>query len=423
MYKLNNDKYKILLIISLAIFCLICVFTSIYYGNKLLLGDLELNNNDDVKYLRAAQTLLDTGMLTYKDTQEPTVFIMPGLVFTLLPFVAIFGKIGAIVAFRIFSAIIQTFMLYVLYLIIKKVFNSSKTAVVTVLLNVIYVANIYVTTVLLSETIFTFLLMNLIYICMFAVEQKNNKLYLTGGIIWALSVYFKPIMLAFPIVVFILMLVNKYTISEMIKYAVIPLVILIICMSPWWIRNYITFDRFIPLTLSSGNPKLQGAYINYDQNPSYKDEIDFSNVGEFGNEIQNNETETKRANAVIKYNLENNTLEFIYWMTIGKTIENFKSPFIWYDLYGIKFIVYNIFHIALLILGIIGIGITWFAKCFKENKLKLVLIAIIIFFNIVHLPYYCFARYVYPIMPIVIGFSAISIIYFIEKINEKRSKV
>ena len=75
MYKLHNDKYKLPLLIFLAIFCLICIFTSIYYGNQLLLGDLELNNNDDVKYLRAAQTLLDTGMLTYKDPEAPTVFI------------------------------------------------------------------------------------------------------------------------------------------------------------------------------------------------------------------------------------------------------------------------------------------------------------------------------------------------------------
>ena len=423
MYKLNNDKYKIPLLICLAIFLLVCFFTSIYYGNKLLLGDLELNNNDDVKYLRAAETLLNTGMLTYKDPQEPTVFIMPGLVFALVPFVAIFGKIGSIVAFRIFSAILQTFTLYVIYLIFKKVFNSSKIAFVTVLLNLIYVANIYATTLLLSETIFTFLLINLLYICIFAVERKSKRLYVVGGIIWALSVYFKPIMLAFPLVVFVMMLVNKYTIKEMFVYAILPLIILVMCMSPWWIRNYITFDRFIPLTLSSGNPKLQGAYINYDQNPSYKDEIDFSNVGEFGNEIQNNETETKRANAVIKYNLENNTLEFIYWMTIGKTIENFKFPFIWYDLYGIGFVVYAVIHAILLLLGIIGICLTILLKRFKEYNLKFVLIAIIVFFNIVHLPYYCFARYVYPIMPILIGFSAIAVVYIIERIKEKRSKV
>ncbi len=418
MYKLNNDKLKLPLIICLVIFLLICIGTSLYYGNELLLGDLELNNNDDVKYLRAAQTLIDTGKLTYADPNTSTVFIMPGLVFMLAPFVAIFGKFGAIVAFRIFSAILQTFTLYVVFLIFKKVFNSSKIAFVTVLLNLFYVANIYVTTLLLSETIFIALLMNLVYICIFAVEQKNKKLYALGGVIWGISVMFKPIMLAFPLVVFAIMLVNKYTIKEMIGYAIIPLVILILCMTPWWIRNYIVFDEFIPLTLSSGNPKLQGAYINYDQNPSYKDEIDFTGTGEYGNELMNNDTENRRADVVIKYNLEHNTSEFIYWMTVGKTIENFKLPFVWYNLYNVGYSLYAIVHYIFLILGIIGIGISIFSKEFREYKLKYVLIALIIFFNIVHLPYYCFSRYVYPIMPIMIGFAAVTIMYIINRKKE-----
>lgn len=420
MYKLNNDKFTLPLIICLIIFGAICILTSIYYGNELLLGDLELNNNDDVKYLRSAQTLLDTGKLTYANPEESTVFIMPGFVFTLLPFIAIFGKLGAIVAFRIFSALLQTFTLYVLFLIFRKVFNSSKIAFVAVVLNMIYVANIYVTTLILSETVFIALLMNLIYICIFAVEKKSKRLYAIGGIVWGISVLFKPIMLAFPIVVFVIMVVNRYTIKQMCLYAIIPIVMLIICLMPWWVRNYITFDQFIPLTLSSGNPKLQGAYINYDQNPSYIDEIDFSEAGEFGNEIMNNETESKRADIVIKYNLEHNTLQFIYWMTIGKTIENFKVPFVWYDLYNINFGVNVVIHLCLLALGIIGMCIVVFNKRFVKCKLKYVLIALVVFFNVVHLPYYCFARYVYPIMPIVIGFATISIVYIVDGL--KRSK-
>lgn len=411
MYKLHNDKLKIPLLISLIIFLILCVTTSLYYGNKLLLGDLELNNNDDVKYLRSAQTLIDTGKFTYADPNTSTVFIMPGLVFALVPFVAIFGKLGAIVAFRIFSAILQTITLYVIYLLFKKVFNSNKIAFVTVVLNLLYIANVYVTTLLLSETIFIALLMNLMYLCIFAVEKKSKKLYAISGVVWAISVLFKPIMLAFPLVVFVLMIINKYTIKQMAMYGIIPLVILIVCMTPWWIRNYIVFEQFIPLTLSSGNPKLQGAYIDYNKNPPYKNEMDFSNVGEYGNEIMNNETELKRADVVIKYNLENNTLDYIYWVTIGKTFENFKAPFIWYELYGIEYSIYNLVHFVMLIMGIIGIGITIFAKEYRQNNLKYVLISLIIFFNVVHLPYYCFSRYVYPVMPIMIGFAAITLLY------------
>ena len=107
-------------------------------------------------------------------------------------------------------------------------------------------------------------------------------------------------------------------------------------------------------------------------------------------------------------------------MTIGKTIENFKVPFVWYDLYNINFGVNVVIHLCLLALGIIGMCIVVFNKRFVKCKLKYVLIALVVFFNVVHLPYYCFARYVYPIMPIVIGFATISIVYIVDGL--KRSK-
>ena len=59
-------KYRLakLLIIF---FILLCIITSLYYGDNLLLGSFSEFNNDDIKYLRSAQTLIETGKLTYKD--------------------------------------------------------------------------------------------------------------------------------------------------------------------------------------------------------------------------------------------------------------------------------------------------------------------------------------------------------------------
>ena len=62
-----------------------CILTSLYYGDELLLGSFSDFNNDDVKYLRSADTLIKTGKLTYKDVNKSTVFIMPGIVFFLTP--------------------------------------------------------------------------------------------------------------------------------------------------------------------------------------------------------------------------------------------------------------------------------------------------------------------------------------------------
>ena len=54
---------------------------------------------------------------------------------------------------------------------------------------------------------------------------------------------------------------------EMVKLGSIMFIMFGVIMSPWWIRNYLEYGEFIPLAASSGNPFLQGTYINYEQTP------------------------------------------------------------------------------------------------------------------------------------------------------------
>jgi hypothetical protein len=46
----------------------------------------------------------------------------------------------------------------------------------------------------------------------------------------------------------------------MMKQAIISIGIGLIVLGPWWARNYIQFDKFIPLTAGAGNPLLLGTY-------------------------------------------------------------------------------------------------------------------------------------------------------------------
>jgi len=98
----ESVKFRVFVGVLLVLFFSVCVSVSVYYGDALLLGSFEEFNNDDVKYLRSADTLLKTGKFTYENTEKSSVFIMPGIVFTLLPFVKIFDLEGAVLPFQIF---------------------------------------------------------------------------------------------------------------------------------------------------------------------------------------------------------------------------------------------------------------------------------------------------------------------------------
>lgn len=390
-------KYKLakLLIIF---FILLCICASLYYGDDLLLGSFSEFNNDDVKYLRSAKTLIETGKLTYKDVNNSTVFIMPGIVFFLVPFVKLFGIEDATIFIRIFQAIIQGINLYIIFKIYLKIF-SEKIALIGLILNILYLPNIYISTLILTETFFTFFLVSCIYFLIDAIKIKKKKTYFIAGIFWAGATMFRASIALLPIVVFFVWLIHKYTIKEMINFAIISIIPFLLIFTPWWVRNYIQFNRFVPFTLSSGNPMLQGVFINNEVNHELIAELNDENLVYTNNEINNDEVERKMAGKVFRYYLKNNTGEYIKWFLIGKTINNIKSPYYGYEIYGIDFEIVRIVHLILITLSVIGIIKT-------KRKEKYIIIGVLIYFIVIHMPFLSYVRYLYPIMPIIIPMAS-----------------
>lgn len=417
MFCITEEKrwIKITLIVLLTVFFVLCISSYLIYGETTLLGSFDKMDNDDVKYLRSAWTLLDTGRFTYRYPDKDTVFIMPGLTAVLALFVKIFGQYP-ILPFKIFQGLLMTFGLYVFFLIARKIFNS-KAGLIGLVLMILYLPNIYVTNLLMTETIFAVLFMLLFYTAMYAIEKKQMKYYIWGGILLGSMVLFRPTILPFPAVIFCIWLIKRYKIKEMFRFG-IP-VILIVCamLTPWWVRNYILFDRFIPLTLASGNPMLQGAFIDYDQSVKATEGIDYHNMIKearpdidlelFGkDEIVTDAVEREMVRIRFREVMPKEPGKYIKWYTVGKTYENFKQPFLWKELFGFSFRQNIIYHRLLLLLGALGF-LLYAILYWKQRKPYFWMMFIaIVYFNVSHLPFYCFARYVYPVMPFIILYAA-----------------
>ncbi|WP_055665548.1 ArnT family glycosyltransferase [Desnuesiella massiliensis] len=399
----EKKKKDYFIIVSCTIFFLGCLYTIFKYGDSSLLGSLETMNNDDVKYIRTAWNLLDRGIFSYKNIDKPTVYIMPGLSFILSFFIFIFGKFSGIAAFRIFQAFIQTLSLYMVYLIAKKLFNRS-TAIIAVLLNMAYIPELWVPNIILTECIFKFLVLLLIYLSMIAIEKKQGRYYILGGMVWGITALFRPTIAAYPIVVLFMWIIYKYKISGMVKFSIITLFMFSVIMSPWWIRNYRIFDKFIPFTLSTGNPMLQGTYLNYDQSVNHTEYITTED------EIQNNQTEIDTAKYRIKTYGAKEPLKYLKWYTLDKTILLWGTPFYWKEIYDIKLKYVTLYHLIIIFIALAGIFL--FIRDERKNNNGYLLIFLIIYFTLMHLPYYAFSRYSYPIMFSMIIFAA----YYINKI-------
>lgn len=401
----------ILTVVSL-LFFLICLFSILKYGNSTLMGSLDNPNNDDVKFIRSAWTLAQTGNYTYHRPPNPTVFMMPGAPFTLAFLTIIFGKFGSLTAFRIVQAILQTLSLFLVFFIARKIFNS-KVGVIAVIINFFYFVDIWVSNLILTETFFKFFVLLLVYLSLYAVEEKKIKYYVPAGIAWGLATLYRPTIATFPIVILIMWLFRKYSFKDIIKYTVVVALIFCTILSPWWIRNYRIFNRFIPLTLATGNPMLQGTFILYDQSSMKTDGLDYSQFNYTNTEMGNNETEM----AVSKYRLKKlvpqHPIEYLLWYTVGKTLCQVGVPFYW--VFGVAFILIYIYHFIILIFSILGIRSYYKDK--TRNRMGTLLTATIIYFIAVYLPFYAFSRYFYPAMPLVIIFAAA---YFVKRFQDSK---
>lgn len=404
MFSIRNEErwIKISLLVIIALFFMVNLYATLRYGFANYLGSLQKFNNDDVKYIRSAWEIADKGHFIYSNVDEPTVFIMPALPYTLAFFVKIFGKFGGITAFRVFQALLQALSMYLIFLIGRKVFNS-KAAVLACFLDSLYIAEYYTTTVILTETLFKFFLLLLVYISLYAIEKNEIVYYIIGGVIWGIACLVRPTIAAFPIVILIMWIIKKYSFKNMVKFTIVTVVMFSIVMSPWWIRNYLVFHRYIPLTLSTGNPFLQGTYINYDQSVDYTP----YECGE--TEIETNQNEINTGLYRLKTYAAKDPLKYAYWYTISKSCSLWDGPFYWNEIFGVNWAAAVTFHYLVLVLGMIEI----IRLFIKRNKNFLLLFITVVFFNLIHLPYFTMSRYVYPVMPIMIIIAGYGVYEFI----------
>lgn len=419
MFNLKNETktIKILLSISCTILFSLIIISIFYYGNSTLLGNFYNPNNDDVKFIRSAWILATTGNYTYHKPPSPTVFMMPGLPYTLAFLMKIFGEFGGITALRIVQAVLQVLSLLIIFFIARKIFNS-KVAIVAVILDVTCIAEVWVPNLVLTETFFKFFVLCLVYFSLYAVEKNRTEYYVLGGLALSLATLFRPTIATYPIIILIMWIIKKIDFKQALKYTLVVMLVFSIVMSPWWIRNYSVFKKFIPFTMATGNPMYQGTFINYDQDSKKTDGLDYTNYNTKDpklSELERNEMEI----AASKYRLKNlfpkQPLKFIYWYTIWKGWIQIRSPFYWKELFGVSFLASKIYHIILLLLSTLGI-IAYF-KDKKKNIYAVLPFASIVYFILVYLPFYTMGRYFYPAMPYLLIFAAYFIINLLQKHN------
>lgn len=409
LLQLVRKHYSIIIILLLAL--VLRLFALYEYGLNLTL------NSDDVGYTKSARVLIQTGMLTYHQIGEPTVHIMPGQSFLLALVFLIFGfeEVGLYAARVVISLFGITSILFV-YLIGKYVFNKC-TGLIAAFLLAIFVPQILTDNLLLTESPFMAGMYVLLY-CSLKLANERKWSYFFGVIFsYLFCLMFRPTIALYPLVLLIYLLLKKYPLKMMLKQFLIALVLLLIVLGPWWIRNYIHYHEFIPLSGGTGNPLLLGTYqgSGYRYGEPYDDVIkkinkEHPNISAYENMNLQKEAAIDR----IKLWWKSDPKSFLRSYTIEKTIKQWNTSFYWKEIFGVKIELMQKIHKLTMVLATISmiLSIFLYKRSLSENVL---LFGILAYFTVLNNIFFAFDRYNQPLMSIWFLFIGSIISYFSQK--------
>jgi 4-amino-4-deoxy-L-arabinose transferase-like glycosyltransferase len=131
------------------------------------------------------------------------------------------------------------------------VFKNRATAIITLFGMVIYPSLLAYQCLLLTETLFTcFLVLGFAFL--YAWEPGHPGIFVLSGLFFMLSLYTRPVI---TILMPLLFLARGFAIFDnpwqRLRYCLYSCLVFLVCIAPWWIRNWNVFGEFVPFTTSA----------------------------------------------------------------------------------------------------------------------------------------------------------------------------
>jgi hypothetical protein len=205
-------------------------------------------------YLRRAITLAEQG--TYSEGGVPTAYWPVGYPAFLAGIFTIFGP--SLLAARIANLVLASISFWLLYRVAQRSFGDELVARLTVLFLALYPNNAAYVPLLLTETLYTFLLLAA------SVVLLGGKSWVqvgVAGLILGLATLVKSQTLLLIPVLAVLAFMRQWSWKAFADAAIRGAGVLGVAMlvlTPWTLRNYSVFGAFIPVSTNGGMTLLTG---------------------------------------------------------------------------------------------------------------------------------------------------------------------
>lgn len=246
----ENKFICFILLVSIILHIAVLLKVGVYYGLQ----------SDDASYIESG--IYFKNNLTLIMHGEISAQIMPGMTYIIAIVSYVFGE-GKIfmLALKILWMIMGVLSVLGIYKIVRLFGNKVISCLSAILL--LAIDFIWMDNIILTETPFLFGFIYLIYATLMIAKTKEKKYFYQIVFFYMFCLLMKANIAPYPLFLVIYLLMKKYDVKLLFRQLLIAGGIMSIFFIPWIIRNYVVFDKFIPLTYGVGNPKLLGTYQGY----------------------------------------------------------------------------------------------------------------------------------------------------------------
>lgn len=364
-------------------------------------------SHDAINYTAMAKQLLNEGIYGYNST-EPNAFVTPGYPL----FVTMNYVIGDVIdrnpltLIRYAQIVLSICTLIMIYMLTRKLSGSVIAALVAASVTAIYPPFVWANGAILTEVLGTFFLMGYLLWQLYAFDKLSRIHALIAGIWLGLAVLVRPEFLP---VVIVLYALRWWQVKDrsLWKMLLLSLLGIMLMLMPWWVRNIVTLNEFIPLSTQT-NPIMAGTFPH----KNYEDNL----VDRKG------KTDWEVTKERLKVGFTEHTGLFTWWFTIGKLEYTYGSMY-----YGgghsPHYPVINsgvILHQALIALGFMSIIFLTLSRFRQPHTL---IASVIIVMSVIRLGFVPEYRYNFPMMPLLIVMICIAFSHVVQLLqNRKQDK-
>ncbi|MCI0472737.1 MAG: glycosyltransferase family 39 protein [Ignavibacteria bacterium] len=424
--KFNHGKYILLIfLLSFSLRTIYMLVPEFNYNSKTIPVNFNARTqiSDDRTYVVLAYGILKKGY-PYK---SGSFSMYAGFLYPYIVSVNLLFSNNLIYLF-FFQIILDSLTAVLIFITALKVFGNFKTAVISGFLYALYYPSFVYTSRILSESVFTFLLILSLYAALRGLREKNLKyIFLFSGLL-SVCALMKAMMLYLFVILFVYIIYLAFKRKLFAKSIVFSALIFVLIQTPYYFTSYATTGKIVVGSTNGWLMILNGTYLPtlgnelkdrdffyYRDHPVGKMYIleDDLNMTEF----QMDSAFKSLAKEQLARNIQTEPLKSAYVMLLQVSRFWLHMPYFIRFNPGFGTIINTAVNSVLLLFMLLA----FYLKAIKEKDLFAVMCMIIIFsYTALHSIVFASIRYSAPLMPVVIIFSVYGIYYTYFKLIIKK---